>query len=60
MSTKDGIEELRNAPMAKRKPKNILAGAINIAIQKAERFGTPLVFKSNGKIMKVDPSDMKH
>ena len=44
---------------AKGKPKNALSGAINIAIQKAERFDTPLVVKRNGKIEEITPKEMK-
>ncbi len=43
----------------KKKPKNILSGAINIAIEKAERFGTPLVIKRNGKIEEISAKAMK-
>ena len=42
-----------------RKPKNIIAGAVDIAIEKAERYGTPLVIKTNGKIREVSPAQMK-
>ena len=44
---------------SKSKAKNILAGAIDIAIAKAERFGTPLVVKRNGKIEEVSPAVMR-
>jgi hypothetical protein len=45
---------------SKAKPKNPLAGAINIAIQDAERYGTPLIIKGkDGKIREVSPSQMK-
>lgn len=40
-------------------PKNILAGAISVAIEKAERFGTPMVIKRAGKILEVSPAQMK-
>lgn len=59
MNTEQGIKELSEAPLAKRKAKNVLAGSINIAIKKAEQFGTPLVFKANGHIKTVKPSDLK-
>lgn len=42
-----------------RKGKNPLAGAINIAIAKAERFGTTLVIKRNGKIEELTPAQMR-
>ena len=44
---------------SKSKAKNILAGAIDIAIAKAERFGTPLVVKHKRKIEKVSPAVMR-
>jgi hypothetical protein len=44
---------------ARKKPKNILSGAIDIAIEKAERYGTPLVVKRNGKVEEITPREMK-
>ena len=45
---------------SKKKAKNPLAGAIDIAIKDAERFGTPLVIKGkDGKIREVTPKQMK-
>lgn len=45
---------------AKRKPTNLLAGAIDIAIKDAERFGTSLVIKgADGRIKEVSPSAMR-
>jgi hypothetical protein len=42
------------------KPKNPLAGAINIAIEDAERYGTPLVIKGkDGKIREISPAQMR-
>ncbi|GEM_PF-2302016 len=45
--------------VTKAKPKNVLAGAIDIAIEKAERFGTSLVIKRNGKVEEVTPAQMR-
>ena len=45
--------------IGKGKSKNILEGAINIAIEKAERYGTPLLIKREGKIKEVSPKQMK-
>lgn len=43
-----------------KKAKNPLAGAIDIAIKDAERYGTPLVIKGkDGKIKEVTPAQMK-
>ena len=44
---------------AKRKAPAILAGAVMVAIEKAQRFGTPLVIKANGHIEKISPKAMK-
>jgi len=44
----------------KKKFKNPLAGAINIAIEDAERYGTTLVIKgADGKIKEVTPAQMR-
>lgn len=45
--------------ISKAKPKNALAGAIDVAIDKAERYGTPLVIKRNGKIEELTPKQMR-
>lgn len=43
-----------------KKHKNLLAGAINIAIKDAERYDTSLVIKGkDGKIREVSPAQMK-
>lgn len=45
---------------SKAKPKNPLAGAINIAIADAELYGTSLVIKGkDGKIRDVTPAQMR-
>ena len=42
------------------KPKNHLAGAIHIAIEDAERWGTSLVIQGkDGKIREVTPAQMR-
>lgn len=44
----------------KKTPKNPLNGAVEIAIKKAEQFGTTLVIKGkNGKIREVSPKQMR-
>ena len=46
--------------MSNKKPKNVLADAIYIAIEDAERYGTTLVIKGkDGKIKEVTPSQMR-
>lgn len=46
--------------IAKSKPKNVLAGAIYIAIEQAERFDTPLIIKDkSGRIKEVSPAQMR-
>ncbi len=46
--------------ISKKKPKNVLAGAIFLAIENAEIFKTPLVIKGkDGRIKLVSPSQMK-
>ncbi len=53
------LQDLKIQP-AKKKAKNLLEGAINIAIKDAERFGTSLVIKDkNGQIREVTPKQMK-
>lgn len=43
-----------------KKPKNALAGAIDIAIRDAEHYGTSLVVKGkDGKIKEVTPAQMR-
>lgn len=44
---------------SKSKPKNVLAGAVEIAIQQAERYGTSLVIKRNGRIEELTPAQMR-
>lgn len=49
-------------PAGKKKPKNSARGAINIAIEDAERFKTPLIVRrnvKNGKIEEVSPAVMR-
>ncbi|MCB9983394.1 MAG: hypothetical protein H6861_06955 [Rhodospirillales bacterium] len=43
----------------RRKPKNVLAGAIDIAIRDAEIHGTDLIIKTDGKVRHVSPQAMK-
>lgn len=44
----------------KKKMANPLAGAINIAIADAERYGTSLVIKGkDGKVKEVSPAQMR-
>ena len=45
--------------VTKAKPKNLLAGAIDIAIRDAEIHGTELIVKRNGKIEKLSPKALK-
>ena len=46
---------------SKKKAKNMLAGAIDIAIKDAELFGTSLVIKGkNGQVREVSPRQMKN
>lgn len=40
-------------------PKDILAGAIDIAIRDAEIHGTKLAIKTNGKIEELTPKQMR-
>lgn len=44
---------------ADKRGKNLLAGAVDVAIKKAERYGTPLVIKRNGKIEELTPKQMR-
>lgn len=49
-----------NAKIRKRPaPKDILAGAIEIAIRDAEIHGTKLAVKTNGKIEELTPKQMR-
>ncbi len=52
---------LKNAKIKKTatKIKNPLAGAIYIAIEKAERFKTSLVIKEDGEIKHISPAEMR-
>ena len=43
----------------KRKVKNPLAGAIDVAIRDAEIYGTDLVIKTNRHIERLSPEEMK-
>lgn len=36
-----------------------IKGAVFVAIEKARRFGTPLVVKTNGHIKEISPAEMK-
>lgn len=46
--------------MAKPSGKNPLAGAIDIAILNAERYGTKLIIRNNsGRMEKVTPAEMR-
>lgn len=53
------IKDLSNAKIVKKKPENIAAGAIHIAIRDAEIHGTKLAVKSNGKIEELTPDEMR-
>ncbi|HQX27563.1 MAG TPA: hypothetical protein PKX38_06465 [Alphaproteobacteria bacterium] len=45
---------------AKGKPKNVLKGAIQVAIKNAERYRTSLIVKGrDGRIQSLNPSQMK-
>jgi hypothetical protein len=45
---------------AKGKPKNVLKGAIQVAIKNAERYRTSLIVKGrDGRIKSLKPSEMK-
>ncbi len=48
-----------SVPAGKKKPKNALKGAIEIAIRDAERYGTDLVIKTGSKIERVSPKAMR-
>lgn len=50
---------LANARFSKRKPNAELSGAIYIAIEDAERYGTSLVVMRDGRIEEVSPQDMR-
>ncbi len=45
--------------IADKSHKNLLAGAIEIAIRDAEIHGTTLVIKTNGKIEELTPKQMR-
>ena len=46
---------------SKKKAKNMLSGATDIAIKDAELFGTSLVIKGkNGQVREVSPRQMKN
>lgn len=45
--------------IVKSKAKNLLEGAIGLAIEDARRFGTNLVVAHNGKIEEITPAAMK-
>lgn len=56
------MKQMLNVEIIKsnKKFKNPLAGAINIAIEDAERYGTTLVIKGkDGKIKEVTPAQMR-
>lgn len=53
------IDFMESRPAGRKKPKNVLARAIDIAIREAEIYGTDLVIKSNNKIERVSPQAMK-
>lgn len=54
------LETIIETKVSSAKPKNVLAGAIYIAIENAELFGTPLVIKGkNGRIREVTPAEMR-
>ncbi len=50
---------LNSKPAGSKKPKNVLAGAIDIAIRAAEIHSTKLVVKTNNKVEHVSPKTMK-
>jgi len=53
------IDFMETQPAGRRKPENLLAGAIDIAIRDAEIHGTDLIVKRNGTIEKLSPAAMK-
>lgn len=44
---------------AGKKARNALSGAIDIAVEQAERYNTPLVIKRNGKVEEVSAKAFK-
>lgn len=40
-------------------PASPLKGAVKVAVKAAERFGTDMVYKANGKIQRVSPDRYK-
>lgn len=52
-------EALRMKPPGQAKPKNLLAGSIDIAIRDAEIHGTELIVKRNGSIERFSAEEMK-
>lgn len=42
-----------------RPPASPLKGAVMVAVRAAERYGTDLVYKANGKIQRVSPDQYK-
>lgn len=53
------IDFMETRPAGRRKPKDALAGAMEIAIRDAEVHRTSLVVKTNGKIERLSPEQMR-